>query len=193
MSETINREAHDKTKGFRLQKLRAVRLILSAVEQSQIVHVYSAIECVEDVYVKSDGCERSEEYIEEDKYYAVTTTFTLNSQPVINTLVSFLDVWIDRRFDDTLTFGFYTTSVIGKENETKTIKEACIKLPSTPLLESLKDQDFTDPTVVEAASELVKIEYKKQYSTPANPNHIRQIEKFDSGMWIRFFSRIEWF
>ncbi len=64
-TNTINREASDKTKGFRLQKLRAIKLMLETLEGQETTIFYTAIEDVEDVsHTKLSG-EGVEKYYEE--------------------------------------------------------------------------------------------------------------------------------
>ena len=48
-SVSINREASDKTKGFRLQKVRAIELMLKSINKDTDSVFYTAIENVEDV------------------------------------------------------------------------------------------------------------------------------------------------
>ena len=47
-SVSINREASDKTKGFRLQKVRAIELMLKSINKDTDSVFYTAIENVED-------------------------------------------------------------------------------------------------------------------------------------------------
>lgn len=64
---TINREASDKTKGFRLQKLRAIKLMLDAVEKQETALFYTAIENVEDISHTDLSEDDIRQYYEEDK------------------------------------------------------------------------------------------------------------------------------
>lgn len=89
MAETIDRGASDATKGFRLQKLRAINLMLDLYNLGQATTFYSAVEYTEDVYLAYADRDCSEEYFEEDKNYDAETGFSLNSHEVKNSLVSF--------------------------------------------------------------------------------------------------------
>ena len=69
-SVSINREASDKTKGFRLQKVRAIELMLKSINKDTDSVFYTAIENVEDVshWHVEDNSQKN--YYEEDKNYA---------------------------------------------------------------------------------------------------------------------------
>ena len=56
-SVSINREASDKTKGFRLQKVRAIELMLKSINKDTDSVFYTAIENVEDVLKEGDTIE----------------------------------------------------------------------------------------------------------------------------------------
>ena len=64
---TINRENGPKSKGFRLQKLRAARLMLNTIESCPNALFYSAIEVLEDVALITYGTEGCAAFFEEDK------------------------------------------------------------------------------------------------------------------------------
>lgn len=94
MTQIINRDAADKTKGFRLQKLRAARLLLEASsENAHVNFYYAAIEVEEDVtIIKKTTDFTTEQIIEEDKNFDPESNFTIFSDAVINTLVSFFSI-----------------------------------------------------------------------------------------------------
>ena len=48
-ADTINREATDTSKGFRLQKIRAIKLMLDTINNDTESIFFTAIENVEDV------------------------------------------------------------------------------------------------------------------------------------------------
>jgi len=94
ISETINREAADTSKGFRLQKIRAIKLMLDSIKNDADAVFFTAVENVEDVshQVVENGVETT--YYEEDKNYDTSGNFTIFSPPVRNTLVSFFDIYL---------------------------------------------------------------------------------------------------
>ena len=87
--ETINREASEKTKGFRLQKLRAVQFMLEEVNLKSKSIFYTAIENIEDVSHTVLEDEGVKNYFEEDKNYQKTSKFTISSHAVKNSSISF--------------------------------------------------------------------------------------------------------
>jgi len=173
-----------------LQKLRAASLILDAIEKSKLAHVYSAIEHIEDVYLKDLTSGESQETFEEDKYYDHKSSFTLNSKQVLNTFVSFLDCYINKGMSTNIFFGFYATNNIGKEANNGNIKSLGISLPSKPLLKYLQDFDFNDQ-VLDAVKKLVMQEYSDQYKK-RDGGHLDFIETLDNSDWVRFLERIRW-
>lgn len=189
MTELINREASEKTKGFRLQKFRAISLILEAIEKSDSAHIYAAIEHQEDIYLNNSSKTASLEKFEENKNYSAYSSFTLNSPEVLNTLVSFLDIYIKWGMSENLFLGFYSTNKIGKEHSTTSSLVQKIKFPPVPLLNYLKEKDFKAPNHIEILAKVISAEYKNQYNTGGNYN---LINSFSEDEWIRFFNRIDW-
>src|SRR5690625_1946661 len=108
----ISREAGDKKKGDRFQKLRACIRLLTAIGQDESKRIYCAIELFEDSFLIPESGE-SAPSIEENKNYGSALTF--NSSPVKNTIVAFID--LDFRFfgDSSLRFSFYASATAGDE------------------------------------------------------------------------------
>lgn len=188
----INREASDKTKGFRLQKLRAVKLMLEAANFSDSSVVYWAIEHMEDLYEYADG----EEYFEEDKNYDKDSSFTFNNPIFRNTLVSFIDIWFAKELSLNLKLGFYATNKIGKESITKLVKKYSIELPDISMIELCKKIDIakksdTEETkLLEAVRKFMLHEYESQYST--SNNIFKELKKWSNDEWKHFLSIIDW-
>ena len=86
----IKREASDKTKGFRLQKMRAIRLMLDELNNVSKKIFYTAIENVEDVSHTTIDQSGVAQYYEEDKNYAKGKNFTLFTDAVKTLLLVFL-------------------------------------------------------------------------------------------------------
>lgn len=188
----INREAVSKTKGFRLQKIRLIELILREIEKKDNAHVYGAIELLEDINLDSSESNKSETYLEENKNYNKESTFTINSSEVLNTLVIFCDIWSNKwRFDNKLKFGFYSTNSIGKENVTEFIKSNNLKLPNKPVLELLSNCAVIDSSTLELIKYLLINEYNNQYGIK-NPNRVELVKKIENSKWNEFFKLIDW-
>jgi hypothetical protein len=68
-TEVINREAGDSGKGFRLQAIRAIKLMIQSINNNSNAIFFTAVENVEDVshLEISDG--EVHTYYEEDKNY----------------------------------------------------------------------------------------------------------------------------
>ena len=114
MSQTIDRDAGDKSKGPRLQKFRALELLFEALGVRKVTQAYIATECESDVSIHTASACASSSYLEENKNYADTTAFTFASGQVLNTIVSFVDSWIAWGCDPEIRFGFYLPQCSGK-------------------------------------------------------------------------------
>ena len=149
MSDTINRETS--WKGQRLQKMRLTKLLLDSIEANPKTQVFGAIEFGQDVYSK-DRSEKSPTLkFEEDKNYS-SSNFSFNSHEVINTLVSFLDIWINSGYSQNLKFAFYTTAGIAKESTTERITKNGITLPDKAILELFSEGKFESPNFIPVVS-----------------------------------------
>ncbi|MUK65671.1 hypothetical protein [Aliivibrio fischeri] len=159
---TINREASDKTKGFRLQKLRAIKLILDEITLGNSNQFYIAIENVEDVSKRVVSDDGTHDHFEEDKYIE-SSNLTISSDAVVNTLVSFFDIYCGWNHDNTLSLGFYSTAKTGKEKKVLTINSAKTPPPSNHILDILASKLEVTNEVFLYIKEILCIEYKKQY------------------------------
>lgn len=189
---TINREASDKTKGFRLQKLRAANLALEEIEKGKFSNFYIAIEQGEDVSKITPDDSGEEEYFEEDKHYP-DSNFTINSHPVKNTLVSFFDLYLKRwRESNNICFGFYTTAEIGKENKTKVSEAHNITFPEKNILDLIQSDDIDD-SVIEIVHKLLIVEYEKQYKDKKEKGNLDQLKAYSKKSFANFLKSIRWF
>ena len=94
VTNTINRDAGDKSKGPRLQRFRALELLFNAHQMEHVSHVYVATECEADVSIHLASKSDSSTFLEENKNYDEATAFTFASKQILNTMVSFLDVTV---------------------------------------------------------------------------------------------------
>ncbi|MGD0591485.1 MAG: hypothetical protein ABSA44_11935 [Bacteroidota bacterium] len=192
-AETIDREAHDKVKGFRFQKLRAVSLMLKAMREAESSYIYCAIENIGDLHLHTASTEIVKEYIEEDKDYADKTSFSLNSDQVLNTIVYFIDAWHTFNLSSTLYFGFCTTANIAKENRTKRLIKLNINLPNESLLQLLVDHAPLNDVCLAAIKSIVIAAYKDEYATHDKNGNLDSINKWSDSTWREFFSKITWY
>jgi hypothetical protein len=192
-SETIDREAGDSGKGFRLQLIRAIKLMLNTIEQDSSTVFFTAVENLEDVSHQTIADGEVTNYFEEDKNYDVKGNFTIFSPPVINTLVSFFDIHIDQfRNSSSLFLGFYTTRNIGKERKSKLDNGTEISLPDKPILELLKDTDTISKEVLDSIKEILVEEYAAQYEDKPKTGHLETLKLQPPDQFRDFLSKIMW-
>lgn len=195
MTDTINRDAGDKSKGPRLQRFRALELLFNAHEKEHVSHVYIATECEADVSIHVASKSDSSTYLEENKNYDPAKTFTFASKQILNTMVSFLDSWIPLECDTDVKFGFYCPNEAGKENSTDRTKELSINWPAEPVMDVLvnqKEGEDLDATLVDSMASLVKDEYSKQYSNKGVDGFESVITTWTTTEWRTFFEQIKW-
>lgn len=156
MVETINRDAGDKSKGFRLQRLRAISLLLDQMEKNDdSVSVFASTEYLDDVYIKTVNSAGVITYTEGDKNYDSGKRFSFMSKEVTNSLVIFLDNWLNCEMSKTLYYCFYTNiHYTFERDKTEVIKKLGIILPEKPILDYLTKDDFND-VVVECIKKIV--------------------------------------
>lgn len=189
-AKTIPREASDKLKGFTLQKLRATSLMLSQIKNSPVDVFIAAVEYGGDVYLDNGS-----KYVEENKAYD-SKDFSFASGEIKNTLVYFLDFWLDNKREDKIRFGFYATNKVAKEIMAGKIKDLDIALPSKPILSLLKSKSYNIPELFPAVKKIILKEYEEQYASnkqyPLSSSHYSTIEKFSDEDWKVFLNAIEW-
>lgn len=189
--KTISREAAETSKGYTLQKLRTVSLILEEIEKDNEIDFIAAIEFAGDVYIGKDHYS----YIEENKAYE-SQNFSFASDPIKNTLVYFLDHWLNNERNSNICFGIFCTNNIAKEINSGLVKAIGIDLPENKIIESLQLKDYTDPKTIGAAKQILLNEYKKQYDGNKNVSlansHYENIQLFSTKDWESFFDKVEW-
>lgn len=184
----ISRVVGEQSKGERLQRLRAIQLIFDELEKSPNIAVLVACEHIEDIYLnKEDGSGKNSEYIESDKSYE-SKCFSLNSDEIKNSLVSFLDCSL--RFGKHIRYGFYTNTGITNERTTELLKRNKLELPEKELMNLLIEKDY--PTVLPYLKCIVLEDYKNQYIGKTETGFLDVIEQYTDEMWIQFLRQIEW-
>lgn len=189
--KTISREAGGTSKGYTLQKLRSISLILKEIEKNKDLDFIAAIEYGGDVYIGNNHYS----YVEENKAYD-SKNFSFVSDPIKNTLVYFLDYWLKNNKDSKIIFGIFCTNNIAKENNSGFIKEKGIDLPENKIIESLQAKNYSDDKTIEAAKQILLHEYKRQYEEnkrfPLESSFYKIIEEFSTEEWKTFFNKIDW-
>ncbi|QKE63815.1 hypothetical protein HNE05_10745 [Aquipseudomonas campi] len=196
MTQIINRDAADKTKGFRLQKLRATKLLLEASnELSSVNFYYSAIEAEEDVTIIKTINLNTEQLIEEDKNYDDIKNFTIFSEAVLNTLVSFFDIYTgkwQKSHTTAFTFSFYTTTNLGKERKKELDDGTAIELPPKPILEILQNHSEITDDIASLVKSILLVEYRKQYSNLPYKGYLKALEDISIEDFKSFLKKINW-
>ena len=187
-AETIDREAGDTGKGFRLQLIRAIQLMLNTIKQDINTVFFTAVENFEDVshQVIADGDVIN--YFEEDKNYDLNGNFTIFSPPVTNTLVSFFDIYINHfRTSNNVYLGFYTTRNIGKERKTKLDSGKELTLPDKSILEILRSLDDASDESVNLVKEILVEEYTSQYKDKSKAGNLETLQGLNTSKFKGFF------
>lgn len=190
--KTIDREAGDKSKGSRLQRLRAIKFLLDKVNNIDNSAVCAATEFLDDVYqeiVKADGT--VEVLSEGDKNYASSASFSFHSDEVKNTLVGFIDCWIEHYNSLNLHFCFYTNAKCGAEKNIRAITEV---RPKISILKQLMDHDYKDPLLLPyVKAEIIK-DYQKQYEAKVHKGmgYLTTLENWSDLRWTDFLDSIVW-
>lgn len=196
MTQIINRDAADKTKGFRLQKLRAAKLLLEASSENSYVNFYyAAIEVEEDVTIIKTIDFNTEQIIEEDKNFSPDSNFTIFSNAVLNTLVSFFDIYIgkwQKSYSTLFTFNFYTTTNFGKERKENLSDGTKIELPKKPILDTLQKKSEITDEIATLIKAILVAEYKEQYEKIEGKGHLITLEEMSLDDFKTFLNKITW-
>ena len=190
---TIDRDAHDKVKGFRFQRLRAVGLMLKAITENKSSYIYCAIEDIGDLHIRTASNIDVADYIEEDKDYAKGTGFSFNSIQVLKTLVNFIDAWHKFDLSRALYFGFCTTAVITKEKSSTRSRRVGVEFPDIALLEVLAGKEPPNKEVLSVIKAIMIDIYQEEYSNHNKNGYIDSIKHWDDSTWREFFKRISWY
>lgn len=192
--QIISRDAADKTKGFRLQKLRAVKLLLEAAQDlPNVFFYYAAIEAIEDVAIFIATPEGTTQTVEEDKNYSEDGNLTIFSEAVINTLVSFFDIYTGKwHKSPSITFCFYTTTNFGKERKTKLSDDTIITLPKEKILSTLQSKTPISDELASTIKKILIAEYEKQYKEIDGNGYLEPLKKTTTEDFKNFLSKINW-
>lgn len=192
--QIISRDAADKTKGFRLQKLRAVKLLLEAAQNlPNVFFYYAAIEAIEDVAIFIATTEGTTQTVEEDKNYSEDGNLTIFSEAVINTLVSFFDIYTGKwHKSPSITFCFYTTTNFGKERKTKLSDDTVIILPKEKILNTLQSKTPISDELANTIKSILIAEYEKQYKEIAGNGYLAALKTTTTEDFKNFLSKINW-
>ena len=162
-------------------------LLLKAVDETGDGLVGCALECTGDVRVDSD----ESTYVEEDKLYDSVEGFTIASPAIRQSLVGFVDTYIQRYPTKSLTLGIYATPGIAKERMVGVLKKFELPLPEEPIIQILQSKEFNDEKAIVVAKEVVLHEYKTAYKDTQG-GYLEEISEWDLDQWKAFFEIIDW-
>lgn len=186
----IDREAGDKKKGDRFQKLRACIRLLTEIGADKNKRIACAIELLEDSLLLCDGPDAAHS-IEENKNYG--SSLTLNSAPVRNTLVAFID--LDFRYfgNSPIKLCFFASATTGDERFDKSIfaKAGLSEVFNTSILKKLCAKLPLSADEMALCRASVLCEYEKQYSSHAGGN-LAALSAWSAAQIGAFLERIEW-
>lgn len=198
----LTRDVGKQSKGPRLQRLRAVLLLVKATADYPDTNAFAAVEFQGDVFLATADATKSDEYVEENKNYDPSVSFTMNRHEVVNSLVAFCDLWVSKGCSRHVHFGYYTPNGYTTENETERTKRLGIDWPDEAMLKYLTDKDFDNPKVLAAAKSAVIDEYLQQASkhdqsssmnSATHPlGNLSLLRSWSDDQWKDFFKHIEW-
>lgn len=189
--EHISREAGDKTKGFRFQKLRAAIRFLQRVQENKDGQVHCAMELLEDS-VLYDGNSESLISGEENKYYGSRISF--NSAALKNTIVAFLDLYFAFARSGELKLGVYASAKIAQERISAVFRQDLGLDPKQKQYNILKrlsvGEDLEDEEKLVAFA-IVKGEYFEQYPDTSR-GYRSLLEAMTQAEFSAFIKSIDW-
>jgi len=190
-AEHISREAGDKTKGFRFQKLRAAIRFLERVQASMGGQVHCAMELLEDSVLFGGN---SEFLIsgEENKYYGSRISF--NSAALKNTLVAFLDLYFTLQRAKELKLGVYASAEIAQERVSADFRASLNLEPKQKhydILLKLTQGVALDAEESSVAFAIARNEYFKQY-TDSSRGYRAMVEAMPLAEFSAFITAIDW-
>lgn len=183
----IDREASGLIEALRLQKLRAIEYLLININANSEKNVAVAIELYEDVYQKNE----EGEIYEQNKNYDPNSKFTLNSDEILKSFCSFIDIWTYNEFSHDIKFCFLSTNTIGKEGSSARIKKLDITLPAELVIEELASSDYDRITKVALIVKDVVFDYYAE-NYPDEKSTISFLKKLTLNEWVKFLNQITW-
>ncbi len=167
--------------------------MLQTIQRDQNTVFFTAVENLEDVSHQTIVDGEVSNYFEEDKNYDLNGNFTIFSPPIINTLVSFYDIYVNQfRISDSVYLGFYTTRGVGKERKSKLNGGKEINLPKSPILEILQSLDDASDEVISLVKEILVEEYTYQYKEKSKSGNLETLQGLSIDGFKDFLKTISW-
>lgn len=191
-SGVISREAGDKTKGFRFQKLRAAIRFLQRIDANRDGLVHCAMELLEDS-VLIDGSSGAAISGEENKYYGSSLSF--NSSAIKNTVVAFLDLYFTFGRTSDLKLGVYASATVAQERiSAETRKELGVASDQSfyMILKKLVERQSLTSDELAIARLLATEEYVEQYKKKNGAGFLSLLKAMTIEEFRAFLEGIDW-
>lgn len=189
----INREAGDKTKGFRFQKLRAAIRFLQRIDSNRDGLVHCAMELLEDSVI-IDGSSDAIISGEENKFYGSSLSF--NSSAIKNTVVAFLDLYFTFGQTSDLKLGVYASATVARER-ISVEKHSELGIISEQsfynILEKLVNNQSLSSEELAIARSLATDEYIAQYQGKKGAGFLSLLTAMPDEQFRDFLEGIDWF
>lgn len=188
----ISREAGDKTKGFRFQKLRAAIRFLTRIDSNRDGLVHCAMELLEDSVV-IDGSSSAAISSEENKYYGSSLSF--NSSAIKNTVVAFLDLYFTFGRTSDLKLGVYASATVAQERISAEVrKELGIDSEQSGygILKKLSEHQSLNSDELAIARSLITSEYVVQYAKRKGAGFLQMLKDLEEDEFRAFLEGIDW-
>lgn len=185
-----NRDASDKYKGFRYQKIRLAKKMLELLREDENANIIAIPEYKDDgFYIDKDG----EHILEQNKEYS--KEFTLNSNEIKKSIINFLDYYLQSEYSKCIHFIFYTNVDYVKEAESSITKRLNLTLLDKPILSFLQQKSYTSEVISFVSKfiiEAYKIDYKIEDGDPKTHNiNYTRIKNMSEQEWINFLDTID--
>lgn len=190
-TNVINREAGDKTKGFRFQKLRAAIRFLQRADANRDGQVLCAMELLEDSVI-FDSTGNALVSGEENKLY--TSGLSFNSAAIRNTLVAFLDLYFAYSQSPELKLGVFASADVAQERVSGELLQAFgleKKQKQYGILKKLIEGESLTAEEQTVTRAIATKEYAEQYKG-AEKGFSAMVNAMSDADFQKFLRSIEW-
>lgn len=184
-----DRDATDKYKGFRYQKIRLAKRMLELLKEDKKANIIAIPEYKDDgFYIDKDG----EHTLEQNKEYS--KDFTLNSEEIKKSIINFIDYYMQSEFSKHIHFVFYTNVSYSKEGKSAITKRMNLELLEKPIMEYLVKKELSDE-VVEFISKFLIEAYRIDYGIKEDAistytTNYKKIVAMNKEEWVIFLKSI---
>lgn len=189
MDNLINRDASDKYKGFRYQKLRLAKKMLELIKANPRTNIIAIPEFRDDGYLVGKS---GQQIFEQNKEYS--NNFTFNSEEVRKSMVNFIDNFFDLHNDPYLHFVFYTNVEYAKERQSGLLDKLELKPLDKPVIKFLIEHNFND-SVIDFVSKVLMQTYRDEYNIHHNKPETykcfyEKVIEMSREDWVQFLKQV---